>query len=730
MTTVPYVYREEGSKTRNAAQSLIEQGGVKSNKFWKIARNLRKPVTEECDLITEDDRTIKDPVEAKEYIHSYFTDLYSIRNVTPEYQQWDDLIHQENLKHIEEATQNRTERNFTIKELDEAIAHAKNNKAVGPDGIPNEFIKNADLNVRSYFLNILNKIASSDTVPESWRCGNLIRIYKGKGTLGKCSSDRGITLASNMGKIYERLLNNRAQKKLFISDAQAGGKKGRSTTDHILAVKELVSKKLREKKTVIIALLDVKKAYDKAFLAAILYNYYNRGVTGQLWNQLRILNTDLKVTVQTNHGPTEPVLIGGSIGQGKINSGPFFAAQMDDIPMEIEQRALGIQIDTGEHVGAFAWMDDVIIVSDDSNEMQEMLNIANHVAKKYHMEYGEDKSQIMIIGNKDDIPTFTLGDLTLETTEKYKYLGVTLNSKWNLDDHIKAVKGKVEAAYQTILSIAQDRSFKGMQMEVMWKLLESCILPVITYAAATWNCNKNNLKALTRIYEGIIKRILMTATSTPSIAIYAETGLLDMEHIEMKERLTNERRIDDNDNLLLKKILDDKKSNWRNHNCKIAENLGLDRSETFSARSLKTEVQQKVADHMKSSWLQKGREQSKFIHLTRGKVDEHPFTMKKYMLKLNRFDLSTIFKARTRMLDVKTNFKNRHKNNLRCRLCKLDEETQAHVLQYCPELHEDDTTKISYEDIYENEDMPKLRAVANKIRDTMDKMEDLENNGN
>ena len=82
------------------------------------------------------------------------------------------------------------------------------------------------------------------------------------------------------------------------------------------------------------------------------------------------------------------------------------------------------------------------------------------------------------------------------------------------------------------------------------------------------------------------------------------------------------------------------------------------------------------------------------------------------------------------MLDVKTNFKNRHKNNLRCRLCKLDEETQAHVLQYCPELHEDDTTKISYEDIYENEDMPKLRAVANKIRDTMDKMEDLENNGN
>ena len=102
--------------------------------------------------------------------------------------------------------------------------------------------------------------------------------------------------------------------------------------------------------------------------------------------------------------------------------------------------------------------------------------------------------------------------------------------------------------------------------------------------------------------------------------------------------------------------------------------------------------------------------------------------MKKYMLKLNRFDLSTIFKAKARMLDVKANFKNKYKDDLKCRICKIEEETQIHILQHCPELHKDDSLKITYDDIYENEDMDKLRTVAGKIRDILDKLEEHESN--
>ena len=64
---------------------------------------------------------------------------------------------------------------------------------------------------------------------------------KGKGTQGKCSNERGITLSSNFGKPYERIINERVIKMVNISEAQAGGKRGCATVDHLLLLKELIN---------------------------------------------------------------------------------------------------------------------------------------------------------------------------------------------------------------------------------------------------------------------------------------------------------------------------------------------------------------------------------------------------------------------------------------------------------------------------------------------------------
>ena len=53
----------------------------------------------------------------------------------------------------------------------------------------------------------------------------------------------------------------------------------------------------------------------------------------------------------------------------------------------------------------------------------------------------------MNIGRSKNNPEFTLADMNLKYTVKYKYLGYIQNNKKNLEDHIKALKGKVENAY-------------------------------------------------------------------------------------------------------------------------------------------------------------------------------------------------------------------------------------------------------------------------------------------
>ncbi len=98
--------------------------------------------------------------------------------------------------------------------------------------------------------------------------------------------------------------------------------------------------------------------------------------------------------------------------------------------------------------------------------VQEMLDITNETAKKYRIEFSKEKSQVLVIGKNDISQTenFRIGNLELEQTKTYKYLGETLNDKGNIDDHIKSIKRKVEAAYQTMRLISGNQDFKGLEM--------------------------------------------------------------------------------------------------------------------------------------------------------------------------------------------------------------------------------------------------------------------------
>ena len=138
--------------------------------------------------------------------------------------------------------------------------------------------------------------------------------------------------------------------------------------------------------------------------------------------------------------------------------------------------------------------------------------------------------------NKQKNRVFKIGDMKLEYTKKYKYLGYTYNEKSTLKDHVATIKGKTEMTYQTIVNLLANKEFGNIQMAAVWKLVETCIIPIITYASETWKPNKQEQKNLNQILDNIIKRILMTPTSTPREALYIETNLLDITRIIEKKK--------------------------------------------------------------------------------------------------------------------------------------------------------------------------------------------------
>ncbi len=162
------------------------------------------------DIKDENGNIIEDSEKAKEHIANYYEELYQARPGTQEYAQWTKII-QDMVKSIEnELKDEEPIQDITMKELNTAIKALQKRKSCGPDEIPNEALINASPTTRQEILKQLNHLTNTHTVPRQWQEGEIKRLYKGKGNKGKCSAERGITLASNFGKLYERIINNRA----------------------------------------------------------------------------------------------------------------------------------------------------------------------------------------------------------------------------------------------------------------------------------------------------------------------------------------------------------------------------------------------------------------------------------------------------------------------------------------------------------------------------------------
>ena len=86
-----------------------------------------------------------------------------------------------------------------------------------------------------------------------------------------------------------------------------------------------------------------------------------------------------------------------------------------------------------------------------------------------------------------------------------------------------------------------------------------------------------------------------------------------------------------------------------------------------------------------------------------------------YSENLSTQQKQTLFMLQTRMIEVKANFSERHKNVLTCHFCN-EEESQPHLL-LCTEITDGiDTSEVQYDDIFRNlEKQVKITKVFDQI---------------
>ena len=72
-----------------------------------------------------------------------------------------------------------------------------------------------------------------------------------------------------------------------------------------------------------------------------------------------------------------------------------YAALIDEISKELRKKELGLKVNENLNIDSLLWMDDVCLVHNDLEILQEMLDMTNHVALKYHIQFGAAKYKVI-----------------------------------------------------------------------------------------------------------------------------------------------------------------------------------------------------------------------------------------------------------------------------------------------------------------------------------------------
>ena len=119
-------------------------------------------------------------------------------------------------------------------------------RATGIDEVRVEMLVKAECVGVRWTRRLLNTCMKEGKIPEEWRTGLIVPVWKRKGDVHNPGKYRGITLLSHILKVLERILDGRIRKRVECDmlEEQRGFRRGRGMADGMFTLRQLVEKRL------------------------------------------------------------------------------------------------------------------------------------------------------------------------------------------------------------------------------------------------------------------------------------------------------------------------------------------------------------------------------------------------------------------------------------------------------------------------------------------------------
>ena len=421
-------------------------------------------------------------------------------------------------KGFKEIYSNINDKTITIDDNDINYAHKNviKNKAVSWDLIPGISLKNA-IKPEYYnkIKNILNRYLIPGVIPEEITTSRLFCLNKKANEPGDINNIRPIAISSTILKMIEssiltRLLNEINEKKL-INKKQIGFIKGCGTELNLLRLRQRVYdiKKVKNCFPKYLLFIDLKNAYDKVDHKRLFNKLTILGISKEIIGTIKLLYSRAKLKISNNN---ECINVNNGVLQGSLISPMLFDLYINDLINELDLNAFDV----------LAYADDLCVLCEGRSQLINVINIIDKWSTLNKIKVNKLKSGIMILKYNDNTNENNIEEYPI--INEYKYLGILINDKMNIQKHIGNIDKKLDEYFQRNY-ILNKKYFSVKSILLIFGYFHKSRL---LYGLPAFIDQKSKINRVDNLMIFNIKRLLKLANRTNNERLKIALGLPDL----------------------------------------------------------------------------------------------------------------------------------------------------------------------------------------------------------
>ena len=234
---------------------------------------------------------------------------------------------------------------------------------------------------------------------------------------------RAIALSSIFSKILDKIIMSLQSEYLMTSELQFGFREHSSNIMCSTLLVETVEYYVSNNSSVYVLLIDASKAFDRLCHSKLFDVLETFNVCPLVRRLLYNIYCRSEMHVQWNSAHSTPFPLNNGVKQGGVLSPILFSMYIDSLLEKLKESGLGCHVGR-TFAGAFAYADDIALVSPSLSGLRQMIHICEQYAMEYSIVFNPVNSKLMCFNSvSSDKPYLTLCGKPVDVVDNDLHLG-------------------------------------------------------------------------------------------------------------------------------------------------------------------------------------------------------------------------------------------------------------------------------------------------------------------